>query len=256
MKCSVVITAYNSSLEICRALSSLADQIRIPEEIVIVDATPIDFVVVDDTSLVYKSDFTGLIKSFLPYDFSRKGKETPEYRLLCLPGAKTAEARNTGFESCREDSDVVFFLDADDEFYPEKISKSLEVMYDRDGLPGIVSSGMIYVDERVNPPTEVEVRATPVTLETLAERCNIFSNQAVHRSVLTQHLFDPSFEVTEDYEWAVRCAAAGVCIKVIPEPLHRYHKRPGSKTVVQPSKKRAESEEIKRVARQLLGATK
>lgn len=224
MKAAVVVTYHDERALLVRAIASLDLQTRQADSLIVVDTSP------DGSAPTFT--WTG------------------ERAVVRAPCANTARARNAGVRvALAMDADVIGFLDADDEYLPRKLENSILAL--DQGVASIVSSGMIYVDEREDPHRTAEIAGEPVSLGSLAERCNIYSNQVVDANVFRQRriYFPEYFRVAEDYAWVVQCAAAGVRILTLAHPHHVYHKRPGSKTVRLHDFKEEESRLVRMMAR-------
>jgi teichuronic acid biosynthesis glycosyltransferase TuaG len=102
---SVVTPAYNASAVLERVVNSVARQ-TLP---------PFEHIVIDDGS----SDDTPEVLSQLVLRF-------PRLRVLSQPRRGAAMARNCGIELAR--GRYVTFLDADDEWRPEKLARQIEFM--------------------------------------------------------------------------------------------------------------------------------
>lgn len=100
MTITVVIPAYNSGKYIARAIDSVFTQTHKPDEIIIVD----------DGSTDNTSDIA------CKYD--------PTIKLIQQQNAGASVARNTGIEAAT--SEWIAFLDADDEWLPEKLKLQTE----------------------------------------------------------------------------------------------------------------------------------
>jgi glycosyltransferase involved in cell wall biosynthesis len=99
---SVVIPAWNVEAYIARAIDSVLAQTRAPDEIL----------VVDDGS----TDTTPRIVR----------RYEPRVRYLCQPQTGAAEARNRGIAEAS--GRWIAFLDADDQWLPEKLSRQMELL--------------------------------------------------------------------------------------------------------------------------------
>jgi glycosyltransferase involved in cell wall biosynthesis len=100
---SVVIAAYNAGKYIARALTGLARQTRLPDEVIVVDDGSSDDTVIRVEEFMRESELNiRLVRQF------NRG-----------PGA----ARNHGLSKCK--GDYVVFTDADDMVYPDFISRAL-----------------------------------------------------------------------------------------------------------------------------------
>lgn len=97
MKISVVIAAYNASATLGRAIQSVLNQTRPADEIIVVDDGSTDGTA--DTARQFGS----------------------RIRLISQPNGGASVARNTGIQNAC--GDWIAFLDADDEWLPEKLDK-------------------------------------------------------------------------------------------------------------------------------------
>ncbi len=108
---SVVIPAYNAEATIGRALNSIAGQTQLPAEII----------VVDDGS----ADATAETARALQPEF-----EPARLVVVTQPNAGAGAARNRAIAEATQP--YLAFLDADDEWLPEKLARSMDVMRDDD----------------------------------------------------------------------------------------------------------------------------
>ena len=100
MTITVVIPAYNSEKYIARAIDSVLTQTHKPDEIIVVDDGS-----TDNTSEIAR-------------------KYEPSVKLIQQQNAGASVARNTGIEAAT--SEWIAFLDADDEWLPEKLKLQTE----------------------------------------------------------------------------------------------------------------------------------
>jgi|SRR5665213_957807 len=130
IKVSFVIAARNEQRRIGRCLSSVVLESQGREDV--------EIIVVDNGSTDATSDIVGLF---------------PFVRLIHDPIAGVARTRKAGFE--QSTGDLVFFLDADNEFVPGRLAR-LEKEFDEN--PGMVclSGPLIYHD--VSPRVRLLVR--------------------------------------------------------------------------------------------------
>lgn len=111
MMISAVIPAYNAEDTIARALRSVLDQ-----------TCPVDeIIVVDDGS----TDGTGEIVQ----------KQFPQVTYICQDNQGAAAARNRGIEAAS--GDWIAFLDADDEWLPEKTRRQKQVIEAHPAVSGV-----------------------------------------------------------------------------------------------------------------------
>jgi glycosyltransferase involved in cell wall biosynthesis len=207
---SAVIPAYNAAALLPRALASIAAQTVQPDEIVVVDDGS-----ADDTSAV-AAGYPGLPVRVIRHDPNRGG----------------AAALQTGVEAARHA--LIAFLDADDEWLPEKLERQLMALA---ALPEAVAvgTGYRYVDRQgteyggfglvpfAHGPHEFWKNMLGVSAllqsSTLARR----------DVVLAVGGLDPTLRTGYDQDLFLRMAATGP-IAYVHAPLVRYHDAPGSIT--------------------------
>ena len=202
MLVSVIIPAYNAASFIARALESVLAQTYRPLEIVVVDDGS-----TDETAAIVR------------------GIEGP-IRLIMQANAGVAAARNRGITESR--GKFVAMLDADDEWLPTRLERTLEPML-RDS-----SVGMCYAQARrlfADGTSQIEHaeaarRWSPHGVQA-PPRCHT-SSATLRRTTLDQagH-FDASMKVCEDIDLFVRLAELGRTVE-IAEPLAILHDREGS----------------------------
>jgi glycosyltransferase involved in cell wall biosynthesis len=115
----VVIPVYNGEKYIERAITSVMEQTLLPDRLIIVD----------DGS----TDMTPVLISA----YAGKGV-TIEY--VGKPNGGLSSARNEGI--IRSSSSLIAFLDADDEWYPDKLERQIEVFRSTD----FANLGVVYCD--------------------------------------------------------------------------------------------------------------
>jgi glycosyltransferase involved in cell wall biosynthesis len=116
IKITAVIPAYNAERYIGRAIESVLAQTRPVDEIIVVDDGSTD-------------NTAGVVRAF-----------GDKVKLICQPNAGECAARNTGIKAAV--SSWIAFLDADDEWLPDKIQMQTEVITQTPSL-GWVSSNYI-----------------------------------------------------------------------------------------------------------------
>jgi glycosyltransferase involved in cell wall biosynthesis len=126
---SVVIPAFNREKTIDYCLRSVLAQTYSPFEILVVDDGSSD----NTTHIVLSLD-------------------NPRIRLICHESTKGAQAaRNTGIDKAK--GDWIAFLDSDDEWYPEKLSKQVAVLESRNWDERVVVHGDM---DRYYPDTQLK----------------------------------------------------------------------------------------------------
>lgn len=228
----VVIPAYCCSMTIERALGSIRGQKVLPRHIVIVD----------DGS---------------PDDSAAKA-EAWRHRLLPVKltiirqqNAGAGAARNRGLIEL--DTEWVAFLDADDEWTPNKLHICMDTLK-RHNLD-MISTNMIVVEEGGN---KVEFDCAKWFLE---YRADLFSGLFLRGWIATSTVvirrskimeaggFDPSLRSAQDYElWLAILADRNCRLEVIPDSLTIYHRTDGSITTLVERRRRASMAVLRRHA--------
>jgi GT2 family glycosyltransferase len=204
----VVIPAYNSEATIRRALDSVAAQTFPPARIL----------VVDDAS----ADATAKIAQ------AYSGAKVEVITLAENLGA--AGARNVGIR--RAETDLVAFLDADDEWLPTKLEKQVELIV-TEPLSTFVSCGSDLIS-----PTGKNLgniyRGQTVTAGDNAWKALLENNYVTTPSVVVwrRHLeelggFDQSLKIAEDQDMWIRLAERGRLSYVFENLVH-VHERESS----------------------------
>ncbi|CAN0570759.1 unnamed protein product, partial [Laminaria digitata] len=209
---SVIIPAYQAEDPIARALDSVLAQTEIPAEII----------VIDDGSQDRTRDVVNAYVS----------RQIPcEIRLLEQQNLGAGAARNRGLVT--SDRALVAFLDADDEWLPEKLSRSLAVM--KAEMADLVSHDYLraegdrsaYVscaqnfNRRSDPFIEYFLRGYIATSTVVARR----------ELLVDAGGFDPSLRSGQDYElWLAAISRPDTRHYVFAEALTRYYVMPNSIT--------------------------
>ncbi len=191
---SAVIPTHNRSGLISRALRSVINQKRAPDEIIVVDDGS-----VDDTPRLIARDF-------------------PDVAYIRQENRGVAAARNRGIQE--SSGEWLAFLDSDDEWIPPKLERQIEAL---SSVPGtlLCHTNEIWIrrGRRVNPMAKHQKVGGRI-FEKCLPLCVISPSSAVvHRSVFEQvGLFDESLPVCEDYDMWLRTAAL-YPILYLEEPL-------------------------------------
>ena len=205
-KVSVIIPTYNNGRYVADAVeSALAQTYPLLEVIVVDDGSS------DDTEEVLRP-YRGRIR----YVFQENGG----------PSA----ARNTGIHEAR--GDVIAFLDADDRWLPEKITKQLDKL-EQDSAVGLVGCGLSLIDEKGDVLQTILRRnyaSRSAFLEDLAVQ-NIVGGGSVPlvRKECFQRvgLFDKGIIGSEDWDMWLRIAWHYKVV-FVEEPLVQYMVRGNS----------------------------
>jgi glycosyltransferase involved in cell wall biosynthesis len=184
---SVIITTYNRSELVQRAINSVLDQTRLPDEII----------VVDDGS----TDRT-------PEILAQYGDAL---RVIRQANAGRSGARNTGLRAAT--GDLIAFLDSDDYLLPESIARRVAA-FERDPALGAVYTDVWLIegnekrDERLSMIYPVS-HPSGMILAELAQRCFIvLSSVMFRRDIAAAHniTFDTNLDLAEDYDFWLRLA--------------------------------------------------
>jgi glycosyltransferase involved in cell wall biosynthesis len=208
---SVIMPAYRAGKTIARALSSIAAQTLPPREVVVVDDGSDD-----NTSQAAQSvDMRGI-----PLKLIRQENQGP--------GA----ARNLALTEAS--SHWVAFLDADDEWLPEKLERSMAVLAADPGLTLVAhdyierrgdKAEMVACSARFNAASEPFVE---LYKRGYIDTCSVVTKRA---AIMTAGGFDASLQVGQDFDLILKILARPEAkFTVFPEALVSYFIIPGSVT--------------------------
>ena len=186
----VVMPAYRAAATICRAVDSVLSQTYPADEILVIDdESPEDLAAV----------------------LARYGKRVT---LVRQSRGGAAAARNRGIELAH--GDLVAFLDADDQWLPEKLDQCLQVLRQHPDV-GFVASRYI-VQEAENKPAEITgprpswcghpIRGGGPMLLGFAKSTTT-TTVVARRGLLQQNRFDTTLTTAEDRDLWLRLLAAG-----------------------------------------------
>lgn len=210
-KVSVVIPAFNQARYLAQAIESVLNQTH-PQ---------LEIIVVDDGS----TDET-------PQVLARFAK-CPSVKVVSQTNAGLPAARNRGLQEAT--GDYVCFLDSDDYYAPEKISKQAQRL-DEDPELGLVYCDIVTVDEAGQAVAEqYSIGKIGRVLSGLIFQSLILGGYfpphtvMIRRSVLTAlGPFDAALGGHADYELWLRVTAAGHRACYLDEPLAFYRTHPNS----------------------------
>lgn len=201
---SVIIPAYNAEAFLARALRSVEAQTLGDYEIVLID----------DGSTDRTAE---IVRSF------------ENVRYIDRPHLGEAEARSRGLDEAK--GDLVAFLDADDEWLPEKLERQLAFMAERRSEFSYTDSYYVKGGKRVRysklaRPYEGQI-LVPL-LEEWLEHSFITNNTVVASKKLLKSVggFDRAapFRSNTDYGLWLRLALAGARFDYLDEPLAVYYR--------------------------------
>lgn len=205
---SVIIPAWRAVDTICRALKSVAAQTYPPREVVVVDDGSGDGTFEATEAC---RPFMGDI-SLLVISQTNQGAGAARNRAL-------AEASST----------YVAFLDADDEWLPEKIARSLEHIEGTKRV--LVSHDFVACSDQGEAPIDCarHFQAAHDPFITLFHKAYVATTTVVARrdAVLAIGGFDASLPAAQDYDlWLGMLGQSGAEFCVFPGALTRYHYSP------------------------------
>lgn len=210
---TVIMSAYQAEMTIGRALESVARQTLRPRQIVIVDDGSKD-------------------RTLYTAEQLRDQFEDIDFQLYAQENQGAGSARNRAIEAAT--STYVAFLDADDEWLPQKLERSLHYLQGDDLV--LVAHDYVRVETnkpelRINCCRHFENAGDPYIA--LYRRGYLATSTVVARrdKVVAAGGFDTGLKTAQDFElWLNVLAAPEHRFTVFDEALTRYHVTPGSIT--------------------------
>jgi len=186
---SVIIPAYNAAAYIVDAIESIEHQQYLNMEIIVVDDGSTDDTVARCTG--------------------------QNITLIAQSNQGVAAARNTGLQ--RASGDLIGFLDADDQWCPNKIELQLQTLREEPDIQ-LVMGLLLPVDKDMKPLNEPMFLMLPGVL-------------LLRREVLDEvGTFDEQLAHGEDIDWLLRCMEQGFQIKIINEVILHYRRHDNNLT--------------------------
>ena len=183
LKISVIIPTYNRLGVLARALQSVLNHSRPADEIIVID---------DGSS----DGTTEMIQ-----------RQFPHIHYIYQQNQGVSHARNVGIN--RAGGDWIAFLDSDDEWLPDKLSRQCAALEENPDIK-ICHSEEIWIrhGKRVNPMKKHRKSGGWIFRQCLPLCAMSPSSILIHRDVLTQTgLFDESLPACEDYDLWLRITA-------------------------------------------------
>jgi glycosyltransferase involved in cell wall biosynthesis len=197
---SVIITCYKDSKTLCRAINSVVAQTH----------KPIEIIVINDCS-----PETKIIEKHL--------KKYPHIKYFCnKENLGLAASRNKGIKMSK--AEIVAFLDADDEYHPDKIKIQLEYLEENTAVTcevlNILPSGESYSklgsDRSIIKPKEI----------LFSNKLNGAGLLCEKKMILSIGGFNPNLKSCEDYDLWLRLLSSDIKVNVISKPLYLYYFNP------------------------------
>jgi glycosyltransferase involved in cell wall biosynthesis len=196
---SVIIPTYNRAHLLGRAVRSVINQTFEDFEIIIVDDAS-----TDGTHTLVKS---------------LEDKRISYIKLYLNQGASIA--RNVGIQHAQ--GEYIAFLDSDDEWFPLKLKKQLDVFKDSPPNLGLVYTKSVTVTENSEKPSIVPLfcgNLLPFLL--VYNYIGLTSTPLIRKECFSKSgFFDESLPVSEDWDMWIRISQYYEC-SFVPETLVRY----------------------------------
>ncbi len=200
-KVSAIITTHNRISLLPRAINSVLNQTY----------DNIELIIISDGS----TDGTD--------EFMQKYNDKSNIKFISYYPAKGGNyARNRGILEAR--GDFIAFLDDDDEWLPEKITKQV-LEFEADNSIGLVYTGknIIYTDKKISYRSISTNKGNPKTDILISNFIGTTSTVMVKRDIAIKcGLFDENLCAQQDYDlWIRICQKCNVAS--VPEPLINYY---------------------------------
>lgn len=185
---SIIIPAHNGAAYLAEAIQSALNQTH----------PLIEILVIDNGS----KDHTAQI-----------AQSYPEVRYIYLANSDTTYARNYGISLAQ--GSLIAFLDQDDLWSPDKLTKQLSVIENNSKIEGVVCEQQMFLEPGHKKPHWLKQEFLEKT-----EPAYLPSALLVKRETLEKlHLFNPTFSLTSDVDWFFQAKHSGIEIALLPEAL-------------------------------------
>jgi len=205
---SVIIPAFRAAATVGRALACVAAQTRPPREVIVVDDGSDDGTA--DAAEAMRGALGGIALT-----------------VIRQPNRGAGAARNSALAAAT--GALVAFLDADDEWLPEKLARSLPYLDD----PGVVLVAHNYIrrypdgrEETIDCTRHVRARSPFAALyrRGFIGTCTVVTRR---RAVTAAGGFDTGLKAAQDFAlWLALLKVPGIRFEVFGEALARYHLNP------------------------------
>jgi glycosyltransferase involved in cell wall biosynthesis len=209
MKCSIIIPNYNQGHFLERSVGSAIKQT--------LDPSDYEIIIVDDGS---KDNSLLVAQNIISQN------KTHNIKLIKKPNGGTASARNAGIVN--SSGKYIGFLDADDEYAPEKAELSIKYLEFGPEV-GLVYSDYLEVHgDRLFYSAKRDFDPAMLKID-----CIVSTNSFIKKEVVnTVGYFNEAIKIIEDYDYWMRISAANYMCLRIPMPLFTYYVHGQNKTVV------------------------
>ena len=193
---SVIVPAYNVEAYLPEAVESSIAQ-TVP---------PIEVIVVNDGS----TDGTGAVADAV-------AREHAVVRVIHQENGGPAVARNTAIAVAT--GEYLVFLDADDAMAPDRIEYQVGYLLAHPGTAIVIGSVERSTESGVE--LDAEFLKHEMGAEQFAEGINLMAMTARASAFASLGPFDPSYRLSEDYQWLVRAHRRAATIALVPRVVGR-----------------------------------
>lgn len=205
-KVSIIIPAYNALDYLPMTLASVLHQTFEDFEVIIINDGSSDAI----------------------EDWFAKTVHDPRVTLVSQVNNGPSAARNAGIQHAK--GDYIAFLDADDLWEPDKLSKQVQIL-DEDPDAGLVYTWVSYIDPEGNPTGRIRknVQEGKVWASLIQHNIVECGSVALVRQECFERVgvFNESLHIIEDIDMWLRIAEH-YSFRCIPEPLVYYRQHTGS----------------------------
>lgn len=213
---AVIIPCYNHSALIMKAIYSVVQQ-DYPNKVIIV----VDDKSTDDSYNIVKSNINNLTEGLPDNSIGGNIHGVPVFLLRNETNKKQAFSRNRGITYAWGGADIFAILDADDEYLPGKLSRSVGKILENYELIGMVYSDVLIrhlKDGRIIHEYREPYNRMRLEQECITNNAPLFTKLALE----VVGLYDEDLPPCEDWDLAIRVTERFVAVH-IPEPLHIYN---------------------------------
>ena len=133
-----------------------------------------------------------------------KGFEDERIRYVYQNNAERCVARNNGVAHAR--GEYICFLDSDDYYLPERLSKLLHELEERRWPVGMFYTGMMLEKAGKISRSEVNYQDDENVFDNIVDHIIHSQQMCISRSILNEFKYDPQFHIGEDMELWLRIA--------------------------------------------------
>jgi glycosyltransferase involved in cell wall biosynthesis len=193
---SVIVPAYNAAAFLREAIESSVAQ-TVP---------PLEVIVVNDGS----TDDTGAVADAV-------AREHPVVQVIHQENGGPAVARNTAIAVAR--GEFLTFLDADDAMSADRIEHQVGYLLAHPDTDVVI--GSVERSTEAGVELDAEFLKHELIAEQFAEGINLMAMTARASTFASLGTFDPSYRLSEDYQWLVRAHRQARTVALVPRVVGR-----------------------------------